>query len=455
MERKRILCICLAVIMLIGLLPGVASASSERFVIAEAQIRISLSNQPISYERPYDFTVRVGTTIIQEARSEEQPLWLTRWHSDFFEGFYDLITVPVHHGSEGRFVFETPGKYTVGAPVGGGIFRFTVVDDIPPPQPSATPFTDISGHWATDAIEFIYKRGLMNGITATTFAPDARLNRAMVATILYRMAGEPAVGFRPVFTDVSAGQWYSNAIIWAFDAGIVEGTSPTTFAPGANITREQFATMMHRYAHHGGQDLTVPSGFNLNQFTDRDAVSTWATDAMLWANYHGLITGRTATTIDPAGTATRAECATILMRFIEAFPENTPPAVRIDIYYAIWNVLWEIGDAGLRQLLGEPIDIISHPSPHGGEFIESIFSDGLSVSGFGIRVDYQQAENLQRFHFRGINGISTRDDVVTLMGRPDFYNATSYVFDLGETYVFAVEFDHNFRVIQISINSTL
>jgi hypothetical protein len=110
----------------------------------------------------------------------------------------------------------------------------------------------------------------------------------------------------------------------------------------------------------------------------------------------------------------------------------------------------------MRQLLGEPIDIVSHPSPHGGEFIEFTFHDGLTYNGFLVSDNYQQAENLQRFQFRGIDGISTLDDVVALLGQPDFYSDTSYIFELGEGwYSFAVVFDHNFRVIQIGIYSML
>jgi len=185
-------------------------------------------------------------------------------------------------------------------------------------QLQSLPFTDVpAGEWYFAAVQFVHTNGIMTGTSATTFAPYAPLTRAALATILWRMEGEPATAFRPVFTDVAAGQWYSNAVIWAFDNGIVTGTSPTTFAPNANITREQFATMMHRYAEFAGQDLTVPASFNLNQFTDRGNISTWAMTAMRWAVYNGLIGGVTNTTLVPGGSAIRAQAATILMRFIQ------------------------------------------------------------------------------------------------------------------------------------------
>jgi len=161
----------------------------------------------------------------------------------------------------------------------------------------------------------------MQGTTATTFAPTATLTRAQVATILWRMAGEPAVTHRPDFGDVPAGRWYSVPVIWALDAGIVTGTGPGTFAPGTNITREAFATMMYRYARYTGEDSTVPGTFNLAQFTDHANVSSWAAEEMRWAVHNGLITGATETTLAPQGTANRAQCATILMRYVQAFIE--------------------------------------------------------------------------------------------------------------------------------------
>jgi len=196
--------------------------------------------------------------------------------------------------------------------------------EIPPeeyPPLAEFPFEDSEDHWARDAIEFVYRNNIMDGTGATTFAPNGVLSRAMVVRILWNLEGQPAVSYRPIFTDLPAGQWFSEAVVWAYDNDIVEGFGDGTFRPSDNLTREQFAAVLHRYAEMKGYDLTVPADFDLRNFADYAEVSEWALEVMLWANYHGLITGRTATTIDAGGSATRAEAATILMRFVETFAD--------------------------------------------------------------------------------------------------------------------------------------
>jgi len=178
------------------------------------------------------------------------------------------------------------------------------------------PFTDVPANaWFYEYVHYAHENGLMLGTSSARFSPNAPLTRAMVATILYRMEGEPNVTFRNVFSDVHSGRWYSDAIIWAFDNGIVTGVGSNRFAPNDNITREQFATMLYRYALYKGVDVTVPPDFNLVGFTDVGDISEWASDAMYWANYNELIRGRNATTLAPRAPISRAECAAILQRF--------------------------------------------------------------------------------------------------------------------------------------------
>ena len=157
----------------------------------------------------------------------------------------------------------------------------------------------------------------MQGIGGGNFAPGANLSRAQFATILWRMAGEPAASGRLTLQDVSAGQWYSEAIAWAYREGIVEGIGADSFVPGAYISREQMAVMLFRFAEYAGLDISVPSTFNWNRFIDRDNVSDWAEDAMRWAVHNGIIIGTSPTTLSPQGTASRAQCATILMRYMQ------------------------------------------------------------------------------------------------------------------------------------------
>ena len=184
----------------------------------------------------------------------------------------------------------------------------------PPPG-----FVDVPTHWAREAIEFVHGRGIMIGVSDTMFAPDAVLTRAMMATILWRLEGEPSTAFAPVFSDVPAGRWYSEAIVWASEQDIVKGIGGGLFDPHSNITREQFAAMMHRYAVFIGVDTEVPATHSLAQFTDRAQIGDWALGYVMWANYNELLTGVTATTLQPQGNVTRAQCATVLHRFIVRF----------------------------------------------------------------------------------------------------------------------------------------
>ena len=180
---------------------------------------------------------------------------------------------------------------------------------------SRLPFTDVEGHWALEAIEYAYVNDLMSGTSATVFAPDATLNRAMLATILYRLEGKPAVQTKNTYTDVAAGTWYTDAVIWASENGIVTGYGNGKFGPTDNITREQMAVMLYRYAAYKNYDVTNAS--DLQGFIDMQSISAWALNAIKWANAEKLINGRTAQTIVPGGNATRAEAAAILMRFRE------------------------------------------------------------------------------------------------------------------------------------------
>ena len=178
-------------------------------------------------------------------------------------------------------------------------------------------FSDVKENdWFYANVQFVVENKLMNGVAEDKFAPNDTLTRAMLVTVLYRNAGEPAVNKSIPFADVDMGSWYANAVIWAKQNGIVNGVNDTEFAPDANITREQIATIMFRYAQYKGMDA-VTLEENLH-FADANEISEYAVSAMNWAVGTGLMNGKSATTLNPLDNATRAEIAAILQRFIEA-----------------------------------------------------------------------------------------------------------------------------------------
>ena len=184
------------------------------------------------------------------------------------------------------------------------------------------PFTDVnSDDWFLAAVQYVYENGRMAGTSPTTFQPEVNLTRAMAAQVLYNLEGQPAVTGDTTFTDAAAaGEWAVKAITWAEQTGVVAGIGDGLFDPTANVTREEFAQMMYNYASYKEYDLTLEG--DLSQFEDASAISGWAETAMSWANGSGLINGHDDGTIDPQGTTTRAQAASILMNFDQNVAEN-------------------------------------------------------------------------------------------------------------------------------------
>ena len=176
------------------------------------------------------------------------------------------------------------------------------------------PFTDVhETDWFYNDVLFVYEEGLFAGTSDTTFSPNTSMTRAMLVTVLYRLEGEPTVYGRSGFSDVQYNGYYEDAVTWAADNGIVNGTSTTTFSPNANVTREQMAAILYRYAAYW--ELDVSAEADLSAYEDASSVSAYAQAAMQWAVANGVINGTSATTLEPAGTATRAQAATVLVRF--------------------------------------------------------------------------------------------------------------------------------------------
>ena len=209
-------------------------------------------------------------------------------------------------GKDGKYVFTMPAS----AVTVTGSFKAET------PAPAALPFTDVkSGNWFYDAVKYAYEQGLMTGTSATTFTPNGTMNRAMIVTVLYRLEKSPAVTGASKFTDVPAGQWYSDAVAWAAANKIVNGYDETTFGPMNAVTREQMAAILFRYEQVKGlENVTLEE--NLNRFPDQNKISAYAIPALQWAVGQKIINGNADGTLDPTGTATRAQVAQIFTNLL-------------------------------------------------------------------------------------------------------------------------------------------
>ncbi len=177
-------------------------------------------------------------------------------------------------------------------------------------------FTDVSNDdWYYDAVRYSYEKGLMQGVSSDKFNPDGTVTRGMIVSVLYRLEGSPAVDNKTLFSDVSSDKYYSSAVTWASDNGIISGYSDGNFGPDDTITREQLASVLYRYAKYKGYDTS--SLANISSYSDSQKVSVYAETAVAWANKAGIISGTDKNLLNPSGSATRAQAASILMRFCE------------------------------------------------------------------------------------------------------------------------------------------
>lgn len=215
-------------------------------------------------------------------------------------------SIPLIETGPDRWEFSMPeGDVTVTA-------VFTP-EELPPMT-----FSDVTeADWFYDAVDYVFRHGLMTGTSDTTFSPGLTTNRAMLVTILYRLEGSPEAPSRAPFGDVPAGEYYAAPVAWAAWHGIVTGKTAASFAPQDPITREQMAAILYRYAGYKGYDRSRQG--DLSQFADQDQIQDYARAALSWANGEGLITGKGEGILDPQGPATRAQVAAILQRFCETF----------------------------------------------------------------------------------------------------------------------------------------
>ncbi len=199
-----------------------------------------------------------------------------------------------------------------------------------PETDGAVFFDDVAeGDSAYEAVVYVSENGLMNGVGGGKFAPESVMNRAIILTALWRMAGSPEVGGDPVFTDVPEDAWYTTAVRWAMSKEIVKGLGNKIFAPLNNVTREQAAIMMFRHAAAEGM-TAITLEENLGHFKDVDQLAEYAVSAMNWAVGRGIITERDGGALDPKGTVTRGELAGMVMRFDQFLKEMKKAAAEME-----------------------------------------------------------------------------------------------------------------------------
>ena len=263
-------------------------------------------NPPVTY-----YTLRFETgggsdiPSVREAYNTYIDLtgYVPTWRGHTFIGWY----------SERSLINKVSGVYLTKDMTVYALWR---VDENP--GTGANPFADVSERdWFYGDVMFVYENGLMLGTSKTLFSPHGTATRGMMATILWRMEGSPAPKGKNSFTDVEAGKWYADAITWTAENGIFAGYGKDKFGPDDPITREQLAAIFYRYADYKGYDLTVKG--NLDKFKDADKITDYAKTAMQWAVGSGLMKGKSGNLLDPQGTATRAEIAAMLHRFIEKY----------------------------------------------------------------------------------------------------------------------------------------
>lgn len=225
---------------------------------------------------------------------------------------YELaaLTVTDKNGNDVALTNNGDGTYTFKMPASKVTVKATFIKDI-----VTLPFIDVHpSDWFYDPVCYVYSQGLMTGTSATTFEPNISLSRAMLVAVLHRLEGSPQASAGD-FTDVADGDWYAQAVNWAASVGVVNGFDDGTFQPNAAITREQMAAILRNYAAYKGLDVSA-SG-SLSTFTDAASVSDWAKESVEWAVGSGLLGGYEDSTLQPQGTTTRAEVASVLQRYLE------------------------------------------------------------------------------------------------------------------------------------------
>ena len=259
----------------------------------------------LKHDGPFGFTM----TLTAPVGKENEGLWANLYHydEDAEEMVYQTAAL-VDEDGNAALPFDHASQYAL------------VLDS----KSHDLPFTDLAANaWYTDAVAYVYRHDIMEGMSATTFQPNGTLTRAMAVQIFYNLEGQPDISDENLgypYEDVDAQAWYGDAVYWARITGVATGYGDGTFQPGDSITRQEFAQMLYNYAKYKGYDLTAAG--DLSTFPDAGSIADWAKVAMSWANGNELINGHDDGTIDAAGIGTRAQAASILMRFDQNLVEK-------------------------------------------------------------------------------------------------------------------------------------
>lgn len=220
-------------------------------------------------------------------------------------------------------------------------------------------YTDVpAGAWYEEAVNWCGDNGIMSGTSDTAFFPDSTMSRAMLATVLYRIAGSPATGETGAFSDVTSGSWYADAVVWASETGVMSGYGGGVFGSNDPVTREQLAAILYRYAQSINQGVSVGEDTNILSYDDAFDIAEYAIPAMQWAVGAGIISGNGAA-LSPKGSATRAQVASILYRWLSAQDETEPAPA-----------------PGDEQITGSPRILVAYFSRAGENYSVGVISKG-------------------------------------------------------------------------------
>ena len=295
-----------------------------------------------------------------------------------------------------------------------------------------TGFSDVAADaWYAEAAVYCRDNGLMNGTTTTTFSPNLTMTRAQLCAVLYRMAGSPEMTGRDAFTDTPDGAWYEDAILWAVQNHIMSGYTASTFGPHDPITREQLAAILWRYAGS-------PAAEAGEAYTDEDSIASWAVTAVDWARTHGFINGMSDGSFRPAGRATRAQVAAILMRYQDRrdptpeIPAPDPaPEEGVDVLVAYFSA------TGNTENIAEHLQTILHADLY--EIVPEVpyTSADLNYSNSDCRANQEQNDPTARPAISG--GVENMEDYdVIFLGYPIWWgDAPKIISTFLESYDFA------------------